>query len=256
MKQIEYNNRVYKANAEKVGRDRNRIMHLSKQPGMFDFDKIKNRHKSEIGYVVAPGPSFDLLPHDMFANKLIFAVNSAGFLVDPTYWVVDEGEYAEYLTYYANAITGRTFTMSLRACWRFMKNINLRKGNEKLFENMSTDIAERYYKTLYLYRLFATGFLEEALERFNGRTTLCAIGIAQWVGCKCIYLIGADFGRYNGKPYATGVPKKPINCNYDYQLKYFREFDFAGKGINVVAVNPIDHKLPFPTITPEEFLNG
>ena len=225
-----HNGFLYKSeNAKKLQRHINATIGAE---NVFDFTNIKNKHNGETAYILAPGPTLSNVDPQHFDNKLVIAINSAGFWHKPTYWAITEASYAAYLekTYRACSADKITLVATIRAAYYIDKNKETR-----LFDKM------------YITRFRGIDYLPIG-KRCNGETILSAIGLAEWMGCKRCYIFGLDLGMVNGACYVDGIPPKTGSKSYSDQIIALKKYNPI-PGLEVINVNKEVHKFPFETIS-------
>ena len=204
-----------------------------------DGGELVDRYAGQDAFIFCPGPSLADVPVEAFKSKMTMAVNSAGFAMDPTFWVMAESGYARWLIkdQVANIPKDRTIisTGRVAVCLR--------------------DFDEKRKKPLFPW-VWVVRWEEEKVvpPRVPAVSVFNALVSAWEMGCKRAFLLGLDLSKASG-PYLDGVPftKEGAANPFDDQVLALSQFKMPR--MEVLNCSPVSKDiLPFQYISHEEVL--
>jgi hypothetical protein len=164
---------------------------------------LKDAMAGEAVYVVAPGPSLDDFPKSALSNNVTIAVNSAAELIEPTFWIFQEGIFCKkYNGIYTSDRINRIVTTEVRA-----------KVICKYLEKPKRLYTYSYLNQRVLRVDRSTGkdpfWSNEQTSFLPGHCSISANGmsLARLMGAKLIVIIGVDLHYSGDKYYADGVKR-------------------------------------------------
>jgi len=202
------------------------------QPPTYDYEEIKDIHKGETIYIIAPGTSLNNVDPSIFDGKLTIAINSAGFWRDCTYWSMAEGGYAMWAgtknglrERYKDKFAKQKFLLTCRAALIWIEQ-------ELPFRN-----------------IFITRHEEEKTVprriKIPAVTTINTIASAWWMGCSRAVLFGLDLSKRGG-PYVKGVPYTQKGAKHGYKPQVEVLKGCIHEGLEIFNVNDQSNGLGLP----------
>ena len=171
-------------------------------------DTLCDRHVGETAYVFCPGPTMGMIDHALFDDRLTFSVNSAGFRVNSTYWVMAESGYALWLLK-QDFTHDRTFVATGRVA-SILRDFENRKKRDLFGE------------------VFVIRWMEEHVTpaRTPAVSTTEALVTAWQMGCKKAVVFGLDLSKKGGA-YVKGVPHTSFGAKnpFDDQIRALKQFE-------------------------------
>lgn len=213
-----------------------------------DGEKLVDKHKGQLALILCPGPSLaeflELVPilQVIESSKVVvYAVNSAGFLVNPNYWVICESGYAKWgLANHFKAFQRKTFVATARVAIYF-----------------------RRYK-VKVKQVYVVRWEEEFVvpPRTPAVSTTNALVTAWEAGAKEAFLVGCDLSK-PGRPYVAGVPYTEDGAKnpFDDQCKALAQFylpDFSVKNGSFFSKDIFKEFLSYKDMADQikELING
>jgi len=185
-------------------------------------------------YIVAPGPSLKEVDLSALEGKLTFALNSAGFLFSPKYWVIAESSYAMWMLDRQHPVKREVIATARVA-------VILRAEEVKS--------KHEHWTKVHVVRWEE----EKIVPPRTPAVSLSNALVSAWeMGCKRVYLLGVDLSK-PGRPYVEGVPHTEEGAEnpFDDQVRAMRQFQLPGFEI----VNCSPHSvgvLPFSSVSYQE----
>lgn len=197
-----------------------------------DGEKLVNKFTGRDCYLFCPGPSMAEFDTSKVRGNLVMAVNSAGFAINPTYWVMAESAYARWLIGSDGPGTiphGRRLITTARVA------VCLREYDPK----------GKIFHRIYVVRWeeeFVVPPRVPAVSVYNGL-------VSAWqMGCSRVFLIGLDLDKAAGA-YLEGVPHTEEGAKNPFhdQVKALQQFKMPG--MQVYNGSPVSKDtLPFEYI--------
>ena len=192
-----------------------------------DGEELCNSYSEDI-YIVCPGPSLKDFNLKKLKNKFTIAVNSAGFLFKPTYWLMAESGYAKWLIEKKSCPIGVNIISTARVA------VFLRKK----------EIESRKKK----WDVWVIRWEEEKVVPI--RTPAVSISnalVTAWqMGSKRVFVLGLDLSRPGNQPYISGVPytREGAENPFDDQIRALKQFQLPD--FEIVNCSPYSKDiLPF-----------
>ena len=220
-----------------------RCFALLRQNGPFtghyeSADTLDGKMDGRDVYILCPGPSLADVPLEDLDDEMTLAVNSAGFLYDPVYWVMAESAYALWLVgKVKNYPPMRRVISTARVA--VVLRAKERAAHQQLFRQV---LVARWEEE------FVIPARVPAVSVFNAL-------VAAWqMGANRAIVFGLDLSRPGGKPYVDGVQftKNGAENPFEDQVKALRQFELPG--MEVVNCSPHSRDLlpNFTVATVEE----
>ena len=202
------------------------------KPPYFDCEKLVDSHKGGDAFIFCPGPSLSEVDMSAFEDKLTLATNSAGFKIDPYFWVMCETGYALWiLKEHKNTRSKieipskKNFILSGRAA------VLIRGEHIKVGPSVVIRWEENKLVPILTPAVCTTNALVTAWQ----------------MGCKRAFLLGMDLSRPEDKPYVSGVPftKAGATNSFRDQVKALRQFHCPDMEIYNGSPYSKEFSLPF-----------
>lgn len=191
-----------------------RILHVP-----FEYDKykrisaLKSRHDGKRCFIVAPGPSLDILDVEKLENEYCFAVNGTMQLKNlttwrPTYYVLFDGRSYDRLAKEMGQVDIDGFAQE-EAFLNYLLEPKISNNSKTkkvtLIPYCNGNNSDITFQNDFRYtKNLLWGYYDLAT------VTNAAICIAQYMGFKEIYLLGVDCDYLGGKHYFIGEQNKNI----------------------------------------------
>ena len=213
---------------------------------MIQNSQYEDIYKDEDCFVCAPGPSFDLIPRELLKGKLTIAINSARFLMEPTYWSMLEAAYVRYLF-----STGKTYEKFLKDQKMFMSIATYLIWREQT-DSLNVNLGElsTIVRVDVIERLMVPALIDVP-------SMISVLAQCWWMGCKRVFILGMDLSRPEGKFYAKGAPYSERGATnlFDPQILLCRQTSFPGMKIYNASPHSIHYNLAFEPISTEDVIN-
>lgn len=164
-------------------------------------------------FIFCPGPSMGEVDTRKFGGCLTMAVNSAGFAIDPTYWVMAESAYARWLMGSEVEVPcGRSVIATARVAV-CLRDHEIRSKQDVFGE---VHVVRWEEEKVVPPRV-------PAVSVFNALVT------AWQMGCDNVYLIGLDLSKDDGA-YLLGVPHTDEGARnpFNDQIRALSQFKMPG----------------------------
>jgi len=205
---------------------------LLKQDGPFsghykDADSLDATAYGQDVYLFCPGPSLADVPIEAFDQQTTLAVNSAGFRVRSTYWVMAESAYALWL----------------------MGEVQKYPLKRQIISTARVAVVLRAKERTARQQLFRRVFVARWEEEFVVPARVPAVSVfnalvAAWqFGAKRCIVFGLDLSRPGGQAYVSDVQytKEGATNPFDDQVRALRQFSLPG--MEVVNCSPHSREL-------------